>query len=232
MRIQRRLLVAGLMLLLVSLSCIASTEGQSSESEEAMATVQTCVGPGGWSEILEYPQCLEPFNVSELEALKDHDFCLASPDCLVAAQSALDTINVKETQTAEALPTLNPAGEADSIEHGSEECANLTLEECTNAGGHVYGILAVGRDTGKCTYYDRPYSEVWREITFGNGQFKLEGYTGVDYDGHTRLAENTYQWVNSTGSTETVTFTLNGHIVVEKSPSGECITDITYTLIE
>lgn len=60
----------------------------------------------------------------------------------------------------------------------------LYEEECSHAATHFYAILAVGRNTGKCTHNDWLHSEEMHKLNFENGQFKLGAYTSAAYDGH------------------------------------------------
>lgn len=215
--VHKPLLIAGLMLVLVSLSCIASSAGQSSEAEDAVAKYQACLdnfADRGFAGV-SYLDCLQPLSISELEAIREHDICLAIPECLVAVQTALDTHRELAPQT-EAGP-----------------CAGLTPEECANAGRHGYeGTVTANLEL--CGIPSIKPLEYWA-FSFAEGQVQFERFSATSfqgYVGHTRVAANTYEFIYPDGlTTNRLTFTQNGFVEESIFEAG-CELTHTYALSE
>ncbi|KAA3643144.1 MAG: hypothetical protein DWQ07_21745 [Chloroflexi bacterium] len=215
--IRIRLFAVVTILILTGMACIASSQGQSSESEEALAKFQACsddFADRGFAGI-QYLDCLQPLSINELEAIREHDFCLANPDCLVAVQSALDTNRAQATQTEEG------------------PCAGLTPEECANAGSHAYtGTVTANLDI--CGISSINPLEQWT-FSFGEGGVDFNKFSRssiAGYSTHMRIAENTYEFTYPDGlTTNRITFSQNGFIEEAIFDAG-CELTHTYTFSE
>lgn len=211
-----RFFTVGSFLLFAMLACMISSQGESSESEEALAKFQACsddFANRGFAGI-PYLDCLEPLSISELEAIREHDFCLANPDCLVAVQSALDTNRARVTQT----------------EEGS--CVGLTPEECANAGQHFYDEELTSAEPSECDTFEWPSRSAIQHISFENDRAILERWSNIEgYDGHERVATNTYQWIDPV-MVRTIIFSADGYQQIDYQELNNCTWTYTFTLSE
>jgi hypothetical protein len=153
--------------------------------------------------------CLERWMIGSAD---DHTF------------TAEQTLNAIGAATDEALA----AAMAQATQN--VKCAGLSSDECANVGTHFYEIVRNPiPNPGECSYSEWAPSREPREITFDNSKLFVSNYASQEsYEGHTRVAEDVYEWVNPVdGGIHTITFTDEGYI--ESSNNGACGWNISHT---
>ena len=169
---------------------------------------------------------------------------LASLACLTLADPKEErledefAINARSTETEIVIATARSEATATSAAQATMDaiCARLTPEECANNGTHTYNeTWSTNRED--CIYIN--YEPVTRSqiITFdpANNRMYIEIFNSIEgYNGHERIAVNSYQFVHPIGNpTYTITFLPSGYVEEDDlSPNSDCIWTFTYIFNE
>ena len=161
------------------------------------------------------------------------------------ANRSEDIINARQelTQAASALNANSTATESvietarveatEMAATATARCAGLTNEECANVGSHLYDVVRYhGPSTADCRYQDWPDSREANEIRFEDNKMIFGFLETEGYAGHTRIAQNVFEWTNSKNDIFTITFAEDGFSEDRITLDGACMWHIEHTIVE